>query len=155
MVAGLGGPGVLVGVRAIGGKRYAVTSHEIVNLAVEMEPQRTAEHYDELMRSRGVRLGGVRAPRREAQLVELDQGGRARGGERPALELSVERAQHLRIPTAKHARAALHLPDQVGERHPEADRDLPEQPDGRVRLHGLHLGKRGAAHARCPGKVVE
>jgi adenylylsulfate kinase len=61
----------------------------------------------------------------------------------------------LRLAATKNARSGLRLPKEIRERHAETNRDLPKQTNGGVRLAGLDLRERRAAHARGLRQIVE
>ena len=128
---------------------------EVEELPHHVQPQDAGEHDHELLCAGRVGLGPVPRARREAQLVELDRGVRADGRERAALELAVERAEHLRVAATEDLRARPRLAEQLGERQAEAGRDLPQDAERRVRLAGLDLRERGAAHAARLREILE
>ena len=142
--------------RDVGAEKDGVAGSEIVDLVGDEDAEGAGQHHERLAGAGAVRLASKHPAREKAKLVHLEPWRRSGGGEETALHPPVGAPERGGVARAEETRLANVLPaEEALERDLEADRDLPEHGEGRVRPRALDLRERGAADSARGGEPVE
>ena len=155
MIARLGIRRVLVGMRPVGRERNRIARAKLEDFGIHAQPKLSGQYHQHFVRSWSVRLRSVNRSRRQAKLVQLDDGRGPGRGQRPAFELAVSGSEDLRVRAAQDSRSRTRRPDELCKRDTETHRNLPKHSDRRVTLASLNLRKGRTAYSRGTRQVIE